>query len=131
MKLNHIGIAVADLEDSRRFYRDVLGLKVGEPEDLPERKLCICFVQAGETAIELLFPTDPESPVGKFLAQRGPGIHHLCYQVDDLQKKLDDLLAQGVRLLDQKPRPGAHDQLVAFLHPASSGGVLTELCQPT
>jgi methylmalonyl-CoA/ethylmalonyl-CoA epimerase len=129
MKLDHIGIAVSDLEESRHLYRDVLGMKVGEPEELPERKLRICFVHAGEVAIELLFPTDPDSPVGKFLAQRGPGIHHLCYAVDDIHKKLSELKAQGVRLLDEKPRSGAHDKLVAFVHPASTGSVLTELCQ--
>ncbi len=129
MKLNHIGIAVRDLEESRKLYRDVLGMEVGEPEELPERKLRVCFVDAGPVAVELLFPTDPDSAVGKFLASRGPGIHHLCYEVDDIQEKLSDLKAKGLRLLDEKPRPGAHGKLVAFVHPASVGGVLTELCQ--
>ena len=130
MKLNHIGIAVEDLDAARRLYGEVLGCKVGEPEELPERKLKVCLVDVGGANVELLYPTDPDSAVGKFLAKKGPGIHHLCYEVEDVQAKLDSLKAAGARLLDEKPKPGAHNTLVAFIHPRSVGGVLTELCQP-
>jgi len=129
MKLDHIGIAVDDLEAARRLYGEVLGLRLGPIEELPERKLRICFVEAGEANIELLFPTDPESAVGKFLAAKGPGVQHLAYQVEDIEAKLAELKAAGVRLVDEQPRPGAHGCLVAFLHPKSTHGVLTELVQ--
>jgi methylmalonyl-CoA epimerase len=132
MKLDHIGIAVEDLEAARALYGEVLGMKVGEIEHLPERKLRICFVDlgAGGPAIELLCPTDPDSPVGKFLAGKGPGVHHLAYQVEDIAEKLAELKAAGVKLVDEQARPGAHDCLVAFLHPRATLGVLTELTQP-
>ncbi len=130
MKLNHIGIAVEDMEAARRLYGEVMGFKVGEPEHLVDRGLMVCFVDVGGANVELLYPTDPESAVGKFLAKKGPGIHHLCYEVDDVQAKLDSLKASGVRLLNETPMPGAHNTLVAFVHPKSVGGVLTEFCQP-
>lgn len=131
MKLDHIGIAVLDLEESRKFYGEVLGFKVGPPEEIPDRQLRIAFVDVGGGAnIELLFPTEPDSAVAKFLQKRGPGIHHLCYRVEDVNQKLKDLKAAGARLIDQEARPGAHNMLVAFIHPASAGGVLTELSQP-
>ena len=130
MKLDHIGIAVKDLEESMRFYGEVLGFKVNPPEEIPDRQLRISFVDVGGGAsIELLFPTDPGSAVAKFLEKRGPGIHHLCYRVDDVNAKLADLKEAGSRLIDSEARPGAHNTLVAFIHPASAGGVLTELCQ--
>jgi len=128
MKLDHIGIAVKDLEEARQTYLK-LGFQVGPAEELPERKLRIAMVDVGGASIELLFPTDPDSPVGKFIASKGPGIQHLCYQVPDVAKKLSELKAAGVRLIDEQPRPGAHNTLVAFVHPASVGGVLTEICQ--
>ncbi len=130
MKLNHIGIAVEDMEAARKLYGEVMGFKVGEPEHLVDRGLMVCFVDVGGANVELLYPTDPESAVGKFLAKKGPGIHHLCYEVDDVQAKLDSLKASGVRLLNETPMPGAHNTLVAFVHPKSVGGVLTEFCQP-
>ncbi|MBW2702312.1 MAG: methylmalonyl-CoA epimerase [Deltaproteobacteria bacterium] len=130
MKLNHIGIAVEDMEAARKLYGEVMGFKVGEPEHLVDRGLVVCFVDVGGANVELLYPTDPESAVGKFLAKKGPGIHHLCYEVDDVQAKLDSLKASGVRLLNETPMPGAHNTLVAFVHPKSVGGVLTEFCQP-
>ena len=130
MKLDHIGIAVEDLEKAITLYRDVLGMEVSEPEDLPERKLRISFVDVGGAKVELLCPTDPESAVGKFLQKKGPGIHHLCYEVPDVAKQLVELKAKGVKLIDEAPRPGAHHTLVAFLHPAAAMGVLVELSQP-
>jgi len=132
MKLDHIGIAVKDLEESRKFYGEVLGFDVSEPEELPDRKLRICMVDvgAGGANIELLWPTHPDSAVAKFMEKKGPGIHHLCYRVADVAAKLQDLEAAGVKVIDPKPRAGAHNTLVAFIHPRSAGGVLTELSQP-
>ncbi|MFN2164969.1 MAG: VOC family protein, partial [Anaerolineae bacterium] len=103
---------------------------LGEVEELPDRQLKSCFVKVGEANVELLWPTAPDSAVGKFIAKKGPGIHHLCYRVTDVQAKLDELKAAGVKLIDEQARPGAHDMLVAFIHPKSTGGVLTELAQP-
>jgi len=129
MKLDHIGIAVKDLDQAKKFYGEVLGFEVSDLEELPERKLKLCFVDVGSVKVELLVPTDPDSAVGKFLEKRGPGIHHLCYKVDDVAAKLSVLKAAGMKLIDEQPRPGAHNTLVAFVHPSSAGGVLTELSQ--
>lgn len=130
MRLDHIGIAVEDLDAARKLYGELLGFELGEVEELPDRQLKICFVKVGEANVELLWPTAPDSAVGKFIAKKGPGIHHMCYRVDDVQAKLDELKAAGVKLIDEQARPGAHDMLVAFIHPKSTGGVLTELAQP-
>jgi methylmalonyl-CoA epimerase len=129
MKLDHIGIAVKDLDESMKFYGEIMGFKVDPPEEIPDRKVRISFVDVGGANVELLVPTAPESAVAKFLEKRGPGIHHLCYRVDDVNAKLAELKAAGIRLIDQEARPGAHNTMVAFIHPASAGGVLTELCQ--
>ena len=128
MTLDHVGIAVKDLEEARQTYIK-LGFEVGPIEELPERKLRIAMVRLGESNLELLCPTDPDSPVGKFLAKNGPGIQHLCYRVENIDKKIEELRAAGVRLIDEKARPGAHGTRVAFVHPASVGGVLTEFCE--
>ena len=109
---------------------ELLGLQVSENEELPERKLRICFVKVGDANVELLYPTSPDSAVAAFLEKKGPGVHHLCYQVDDIHAKLKELKAAGIRLIDEEPKPGAHGKLVAFIHPKSTGGVLTELAQP-
>ena len=131
MKLDHIGVAVQDMDEARRFYGELMGLELGEVEDLPERQLKVCFVRVGDANVELLWPTSPDSAVGKFIAKKGPGIHHLCYAVDDVKAKLEELKAAGVKLIDQEPKPGAHNTLVAFIHPKGTGGVLTELSQPS
>jgi len=130
MRLDHIGIAVEDLDAARKLYGQLLGFELGEVEELPDRQLKICFVEVGQARVELLWPTSPDSAIGKFLAKKGPGIHHLCYLVDDVQAKLDELAAAGVKLIDERARPGAHGMRVAFVHPKSTGGVLTELAQP-
>lgn len=131
MKLDHIGIAVADLDESMKFYGQVLGLDLSAPEELPERQLRICMVDVGlgGTNLELLWPTDPASAVAKFIEKKGPGIHHLCYRVEDIAAEIEKLAASGVKMIDSQPRPGAHNTLVAFVHPKSAGGVLTELSQ--
>ena len=128
-KINHVGIAVKNIETSIPFYRDILGMTFEGTEEVAEQKVRVAFLQVGESRIELLEPTSPDSPVAKFLEKNGEGIHHLAYEVDDLEKKLVELQNGGVRLIDQTPRKGAHGASIAFIHPKASGGVLTELCQ--
>lgn len=129
-KISHIGIAVESIEQALPFYTDVLGLEYEGQEVVEEQKVKVAFLVIGESRIELLEPTASDSPVAKFLEKNGPGIHHLAYQVDGLQGRLDALKGQGVRLIDESPRTGAHHTRIAFLHPKASGGVLTELCEP-
>jgi methylmalonyl-CoA/ethylmalonyl-CoA epimerase len=127
--LDHIGIAVADLDAALDFYRDALGLEVEAPEDVPSQHVRAHFIPAGESALELLEATDDSSPIAKYVARRGPGLHHITLRVDDIAGALARLKARGVRLIDEAPRPGAHGSLVAFIHPASAHGVLVELKQ--
>jgi methylmalonyl-CoA/ethylmalonyl-CoA epimerase len=127
--IDHIGIAVGDLDASLAFFRDALGLELDAPEDVPAQRVRAHFLQAGEAAIELVEPTADDSPIATFVARRGPGIHHLALRVDDIVAALAELKAKGVRLIDETPRPGAHHSLVAFIHPASTHGVLVELKQ--
>jgi methylmalonyl-CoA/ethylmalonyl-CoA epimerase len=128
-KLDHVGIAVSNLADALSFYRDALGLEVEMPEEVPTQRVRAHFIPAGEAAIELLEATDETSPIARFLAARGPGLHHITLRVDDIAAALDRLKAKGVRLIDETPRPGAHGSLVAFIHPSSANGVLVELKQ--
>jgi methylmalonyl-CoA epimerase len=127
--LDHIGIAVGDLGQALAFYRDALGLEVEPPEEVPSQRVRAHFVPVGEAAIELLEPTSPESPIAKFIEKRGPGVHHVTLRVDDLRVVLDRLKERGIRLIDEQPRPGAEGALIAFVHPASTHGVLVELKQ--
>ena len=129
-KISHIGIAVESIDAALPFYRDVLGLEFEGVEVVAEQKVKVAFLAIGESRIELLEPTAPDSPVAKFLEKNGPGIHHLAFQVEGLQERLAGLKGQGVRLIDESPRLGAHHTRIAFLHPKASGGVLTELCEP-
>ncbi|BCA81118.1 methylmalonyl-CoA epimerase [Desulfuromonas sp. AOP6] len=128
-KINHIGIAVHSLESALPLYRDVMGMAFEGTEEVAEQKVRVAFLAVGESRIELLEPTSPDSPVAKFLEKNGEGVHHIAYQVDDLEAALADMAAKGVRLIDEKPRRGAHDTRIAFLHPKATGGVLTELCE--
>lgn len=128
-KINHIGIAVNSIDKSVAFYRDQLGMTFEGTEVVEEQKVKVAFFQIGESRIELLEPTADDSPVAKFLAKNGEGIHHMAYDVDDINTTLANLKQQGVRLIDETPRKGAHDSLIAFLHPKVTGGVLTEICQ--
>jgi methylmalonyl-CoA/ethylmalonyl-CoA epimerase len=130
-KINHIGIAVHDIEEAAKFYTQHLGLTMGGIEEVPEQKVKVAFLPVGEVRIELLQPTSPESAIAKFLEKNGPGIHHIAYQVDDVTGAVEGLKAKEVKMVDQTPRKGAHDTLIAFLHPKASGGVLTELVQET
>ena len=127
--LDHIGIAVSDLAAALAFYRDALGLEVDAPEDVASQRVRAHFIPAGEAALELLEATAPDSPIAKYLEKRGPGLHHITLRVDDIRAALAQLKARGVRLIDESPRPGAHDSLVAFIHPSSTHGVLVELKQ--
>ncbi len=129
-KISHIGIAVASIEEASPFYRDVLGMEFEGTEVVEEQKVKVAFFAVGESRIELLEPTAADSPVAKFLEKNGPGVHHVAYEVADLEQRLAALKAEGVRLIDESPRTGAHSTRIAFMHPKASGGVLTELCEP-
>lgn len=128
-KINHIGIAVKSLGDSVPFYRDNLGMVLAGIEEVVEQRVRVAMLQVGESMIELLEPTSEESPVAKFIEKNGPGIHHIAYEVADIETAIAALLADGARMIDEKPRHGAHGTRIAFIHPKSSNGVLTELCQ--
>ncbi|MCW8894029.1 MAG: methylmalonyl-CoA epimerase [Deltaproteobacteria bacterium] len=128
-KINHIGIAVKSLDASIPFYRDHLGMNYEGSEEVAEQKVKVAMLQVGESRIELLEPTADDSPVAKFLEKNGEGIHHIAYEVEDIETTLSDMKEKGVRLIDETPRHGAHNSLIAFLHPKATGGVLTEICQ--
>jgi methylmalonyl-CoA/ethylmalonyl-CoA epimerase len=128
-KINHIGIAVTSLDASLPFYRDNLRMEFAGIEEVTEQKVKVAMLQIGESKIELLEPTSSDSPVAKFIEKNGPGIHHVAYEVDDIEAAIARLIADGARMIDEKPRVGAHDTRIAFIHPKSSNGVLTELCQ--
>ncbi len=128
-RLDHIGIAVENLEQSVAFYRDVLGLELHGTETVEEQKVKVAFFPVGDTEIELLESTDPEGPIAKFIAAKGQGVQHLAFRVKDIEKTLADLKARGMRLIDEKPRYGAGGAKIAFLHPKATNGVLVELCQ--
>ncbi|HJV35696.1 methylmalonyl-CoA epimerase [Geomonas sp.] len=128
-KINHLGVAVRSLEESLPFYRDSLGMKFSGTEEVTSQQVKVAFLTIGESKIELLEPTSPESPVAKFLEKNGPGVHHVAYEVEDIEAAIAQLTENGTRMIDAAPRKGAHGALIAFVHPKSSGGVLTELCQ--
>jgi methylmalonyl-CoA/ethylmalonyl-CoA epimerase len=128
-KINHIGVAVKSIDEALPFYRDQLGMAFKGSEEVLEQKVKVAMLQVGESKIELLEPTSLESPVAKFLEKNGPGIHHLAYEVEDIVAAIAHLKKEGARMIDETPRNGAHGTLIAFVHPKSSNGVLTELCQ--
>lgn len=130
LRLDHVAIAVTDLDQSLQFYREQFGLSCLEIEVVEEQGVRVAKLDLGNTHIELLEPLTPDSPVGKFLAQRGPGIHHICIGVRDICSELDNLQDKGARLIDQEPKVGAGGAKIAFIHPKSTGGVLIELSQP-
>ena len=128
-KIYHLGYAVEDLESSARFYKEHFGAVIGEPEEVEEQGIIATMFEVGESKIELLEPTRPDSPIGKFLTKRGEGFHHVAFQVDDLEEALKELKESGVELIDEAPRIGAGGAQMAFLHPKSAHGVLTELVE--
>ncbi len=127
-RLDHVGIVVASIDESLKTYRDHLGFSLLERVAIPEQKVEAAFLQAHNSTIELIAPTDAESGTARFLQNRGEGTHHLCYEVDDIAAAIDALRAQGVRLIDEAPRRGVHG-LVAFVHPKAAHGVMIELLQ--
>lgn len=127
--IEHLGIAVKSLESAIPYFEDVLGLNCYAIEEVPEQKVKTAFFKVGQTKIELLESTDPEGPVGKFIENRGEGFHHIAFAVENLQEKLDAAADKGIRLIDKVPRKGAEGLNIAFLHPKSTLGVLTELCE--
>jgi methylmalonyl-CoA/ethylmalonyl-CoA epimerase len=129
MKIDHIGIATNGIDDAAKWWREALGLDCGETEEVAEQKVRVAMLTLGESSIELLEPTSPDSPISKFLDQRGPGIHHIAVRVDDIRDTLAKMKERGARLIDEQPRTGAGGCLVAFVHPSSTGGVLLELVQ--
>ncbi|WP_134698877.1 methylmalonyl-CoA epimerase [Ammoniphilus sp. YIM 78166] len=129
-QIEHIGIAVRNLEESVRFYTELIGLKLLGYETVESEKVRVAFLEIGETRLELLEATSPESPIAQFIEKKGEGIHHIALQVDDAVERLDGLKSKGIKLIHEVPKEGAHGNLVAFLHPKSTNGVLLELCQP-
>ncbi|RLG20998.1 methylmalonyl-CoA epimerase [Candidatus Micrarchaeota archaeon] len=128
-RVDHIAVAVPNVEEAARFYEEALGLKLGGVEVVEGMDTKVGFFQIGETRIELVEPTKEDTALDKFLASRGPGIHHICFEVEDIEAALRTLKERGVRLVDEEPRPGAHGTRVGFIHPKSTGGVLIELSQ--
>ena len=129
-KIDHIAIAVRSLQSARRIYADVLGMCDWTIEEIAEQKVRVAVLPMGESRIELLEATADDSPIAGFLSKRGEGLHHICFQVEDLAGELEKLKAAGIRLIDQYPRVGAGGRLIAFLHPSGTAGVLIELSQP-
>ena len=126
--IEHIGIAVSNLQESIDYYENVLGLKCYAVEEVKDQKVKTAFFQVGDTKIELLESTDPEGPIGKFVEKKGPGMHHMAFAVADTNQALKDVEEKGIRLIDKVSRQGAEGLRIGFLHPKSTGGVLTELC---
>jgi methylmalonyl-CoA epimerase len=128
--IDHVGVAVEDIDSALTLYRDRLGLPLVHREKVVEQGVEAALLDVGTGHVELLQPLGPETAVGKFLSRRGPGMHHVAYRVDDVEQTLSALAAAGLRLIDERPRRGIRNSRVAFLHPASTGGVLTEIVQP-
>lgn len=128
--LNHVGIAGRSIADHRPFYEGTLGAIYEGTQAIPDQRVNAAFFRVGDVRLELLEPDAPDSPLAQFIEKRGEGLHHLAYTVANLQDRLDQLKAEGVRLIDDRPRLGAHHTQIAFMHPKACHGVLTELCEP-
>lgn len=129
MKIDHIGIAVKSLDDAIKIYEGAIGLQVSGYDQVDDQGVRVAMLTVGESRIELLEATGADSPIEKFVAKRGEGIHHIALRVDNIQEALDKLKASGVRLIDSAPRAGAHNTRIAFIHPSSTHGVLMELVE--
>jgi methylmalonyl-CoA/ethylmalonyl-CoA epimerase len=127
--IDHVGIAVKSIEEAKKFWVDTLGLKYLRTEEVPDQKVRVAILAAGETMIELLEPTTPDSPVQKFIDKRGEGLHHMTFETDNIAERLKNLKSSNVGLIDEQPRIGAGGACIAFIHPKSAHGVLIELCQ--
>jgi methylmalonyl-CoA/ethylmalonyl-CoA epimerase len=128
--IDHVGIAVKSIDEAKKFWVDALGLKLSHIEEVPEQKVRVAMLKVGDTTIELLEPTSPDSPVQRFIEKRGEGLHHLTLKTDNLAERLKKLKSANVGLIDEQPRVGAGGAKIAFLHPKSAHGVLVELCEP-
>ena len=128
-KVDHIGIAVSNLDEAIKLYSDVLGLELHGTEVVEEQKVKVAFLPVGDTEVELLESTSPDGPIAKFIEAKGQGIQHIAFRVDDIEAALAEMKEKGLRLIDEKPRYGAGGARIAFLHPKSTNGVLIELCE--
>ena len=128
-KIDHIGVAVKNLNEAMKLYMESLGLEIEDTEELKEQRVKVAFFPVGESRIELIESTDPNGLIAKFIERRGEGIHHIALEVDHIEDALQKLKERGVQLIDEKPRIGAHKMKIAFLHPRSTKGVLLELCE--
>jgi len=128
-KIDHIGVAVKSIEEARRFWEEIMGIKLTEIETIPDQKVKVAFLPVGESEIELLESIDPTGPIAKFIENKGEGIQHVAFRVENIENTLAELKAKGVRLIDEKPRYGAGGAKIAFLHPKGSFGTLVELCE--
>ncbi len=129
MKIDHLGVAVQSIEEALSFYERVLGITASGIEEIPSQKVRVAMLPVGESKVELLEPTDPSGPVGRFIEKRGEGLHHVAFRVEDVEAALDRARDAKVKLIDETPRRGAHGTRIAFLHPASTNGVLIELVE--
>ncbi len=128
-KIDHIGIAVNSVEEASVFYRDILGLEFLGVEEVPSQKVKVAMFKIGESKIELLEPTSPDSSIAAFLEKKGQGMHHIAYSVTDASGAVTELIEKEIKMIDKEPRPGAGGSKIAFIHPKASGRVLTELCE--
>jgi methylmalonyl-CoA/ethylmalonyl-CoA epimerase len=129
LKLDHIGIAVKNIDEAKKIYHDILGLPHVKNETVEEQKVTTGFFPVGDTEVELLESTAPDGPVAKFIEKKGEGVQHIAFQVENIEEALEELKAKGIKLIDEQPRVGAGGKKIAFLHPKSTYGVLVELCQ--
>ncbi len=129
LKIDHIGIAVNSIEDSLKFYENVLGLKSAGTEVVAEQRVRVAFLPTGDSEVELLEATSEDSPIAKYIAKNGEGVQHIAYRVENIEAAIAEMKAQGMRMIDETPRYGAGGAKIAFCHPKSTGGVLVELCQ--
>ncbi|MBN2281381.1 MAG: methylmalonyl-CoA epimerase [Candidatus Marinimicrobia bacterium] len=128
-QINHIGIAVKSLEEQIPFYQDVLKMEFAGIEEVPDQMVKVAMFRIGEAKIELLEPTSADSPIAKYIEKKGEGIHHIAYQTDNIDEEIENIQTMGLQMIDQTPRTGAHETKIAFIHPKSSGKVLTELTE--
>ena len=126
-RIDHVAIVVDDIEAALGFWRDGLGLEVAHVEDVPDQESVVAFLPTGNSEVELVKPSTADSGVSRFLARRGPGLHHICFEVEDIESALEDLKRKGVRLINESPTKGAGGKRIAFIHPESTNGVLVEL----
>lgn len=128
-KIDHIGIAVKDINEAIKLYEGLLGLKITDTEVVEEQKVKVAFFPTGDSEVELLQSTTPDGPIARYIEKNGEGVQHIAFRVDNLEEKLEELKSKGVRLIDEKPRRGAGGAMIAFLHPKSTFGTLIELCE--